>query len=250
MRKTLLLLLLCGLYIAPAPGQSNQDDDQTAAEADAQAGQEEPEPTLSSLASGADFIGIVQVDTLEYETMRDLPSEGYAILRVLVTYRHPGEVLEAPEIIEVHEEGFEPDACYYPERQNEGRRYLVFLEERTGEDDEGRDKDGYEGTRPGCMLPVLITADNRFALRYPVPDVDIRDRSVVRKMDFADPDAYVTAGDDLSYTRVDYMVENGWLQEADGNRHLFTTGIYLDDARTLMGLEENGAPAGEENGDE
>lgn len=249
MRKTLLIWLLCGLYIAPAPAQSNQEEDNAGADGDP-AGQEAPEPTLASLARGADFIGIVKVDTTEYETMRDLPSKGYAVLRVLVTYRHPGEVLEAPEIVEVHDEGFSEDACYYPERENEGRRYLAFLRERTGEDEEGREKTGYEGTKPGCMLPVLVTADNRFALRYPVPGVDIRDRSVIRKLEFADPDAFVTAGDDLSFTRTDYLVENGWLQEADADRYRYTTGIYLDDARALVGLEEDATPAGDDGDDE
>lgn len=250
MRKTLLIWLLCGLYIAPALAQSNEEADQPTSEQNAQAEQSEAEPTLASLARGADFIGIVKVDTVEYETMRTLPSEGFAILRVLVTYRHPGDVLEAPNIIEVYEKGFDDDACYYPERENEGRRYLAFLNERTGKDEDGEEKTGYKGTKPGCMLPVLVTADNRFALRYPVPEVDIRDRSVVQKMDFADPDAFVTAGDDLSFSSVDYMVENDWLNEVDEDRHRFTTGIYLDDARPLMKLDEEPGPSGDGNGEQ
>lgn len=249
MRKTLLIWLLCGLYIAPALAQSNEEDDRPASGENAQAEQTEGEPTLASLARDADFIGILKVDTVEYETMRTLPSEGFARLRVLVTYRHPGEVLEAPDIVEVHEEGFGDDTCYYPERENEGRRYLAFLNERTGKDEDGEAKTGYKGTKPGCMLPVLVTADNRFALRYPVPGVDIRDRSVIQKMDFADPDAFVTAGDDLSFTRVDYMVENDWLKRVDEDRHRFTTGIYLDDARPLMNLDEEPDSSGDGNGE-
>lgn len=248
MRKTLLIWLLCGLYIAPALAQSNEEGNQPTSEQNTQAEQSEAVPTLASLAREADFIGIVKVDTVEYETMRTLPSEGFAILRVLVTYRHPGDVLEAPDIIEVHEQGFDENACYYPERENEGRRYLAFLNERTGKDEDGEEKTGYKGTKPGCMLPVLVTADNRFALRYPIPEVDIDDRSVIQKMEFADPDAFVTAGDDLSFASVDYMVENDWLSQVDEDRHRFTTGIYLDDARSLMKLDEEPVPSGDGNG--
>lgn len=244
MRKPLSFLLICVLYIAPVGAQSNEEDAQTGPDDDTRAEQQAPEPTLASLAREADFIGIAKVDTTEYETVRDLPSEGFAILRVLVTYRHPGEVLDAPESIDVHEDGFGKDACYYPERRNEGRRYLVFLKERTGKNEEGEEKTGYRGMKPGCMLPVLISADNRFALRYPVPGVDIQDRSVIQEIEFADPDAFITAGQELSYTRAEYMVENGWLREADGDRHIYTTGIYLSDARQLMDLDADTAQDG------
>lgn len=245
MRNTLLTLLLCSLYIAPAGAQSNEAAGQAASEADAQAERAQSDSTLASLARGAGFIGLVKVDTTEYETIRDLPNEGFAILRVLVTYRHPGDVREAPGSIDVYENGLGNDACYYPERQNEGNRFLVFLNKRTGKDEQGEEKKGYEGARPGCMIPVFVTADNRYALRFPIPGLDIRDRSVIRKIEFADPDAFVTAGKSLSYTNVDYMVENGWLREADGDRYVFTTGVYLSEARRLMDLGEDTAPANE-----
>lgn len=238
MRNPLLILLLCGLYIAAAGAQSNEESDAPASDDPPE--QASSEPTLASLASEADFIGIVQVDATEYETVRDQPSEGFAILRVLVTYRHPGEVLEAPESLDVYEDGFGNDACYYPERQNEGRRYLAFLKERTGKDDQGEEKTGYRGMKPGCMLPVLIAADNRFALLFPVPGVDIQDRSVIRKIDFADPDAFVIAGEEMRYTEVEYMAEHNWLRKADDDRHVYTTGIYLSDARRLMNLDGDG----------
>lgn len=245
-----MIWLLCGLYIAPALAQSNEEDDPPTSGENGQAEQSKGEPTLAALARDADFIGVLKVDTVEYETMRTLPSEGFARLRVLVAYRHPGEVLEAPDIVEVHEEGFGDDTCYYPERENEGRRYLAFLNERSGKDEDGEEKTGYKGTMPGCMLPVLVTADNRFALRYPVPGVDIRDRSVIQKMDFADPDAFVTAGDELSFARVDYMMDNDWLNQVDEDRHRFTTGIYLDDARSLMKLDEGPAPSEDGDGED
>lgn len=249
MRNPLLILLLCGLYIATAGAQSTDENSQASTEEPSE--QASSEPTLASLASEADFIGVVQVDTTEYETVRDLPSEGFAILRVLVAYRHPGEVLDAPGSIDVFEDGFGKDACYYPERQNEGRRYLAFLKERTGKDEQGKEKSGYRGMKPGCMLPVLIAADNRFALRFPVPGVDIQDRSVIRKIDFADPDAFVIGGREVSYTHVEYMVEQNWMRKADDDRYVYTTGIYLSDARRLMNPGENedaNAPEGQ-NGD-
>lgn len=248
MRYIPLTLLLCSLYIAPAGAQSNEEADRAASEeADSQSGQSTSEPTLASLARGADFIGLVKVDTTEYETIRDLPNEGFAILRVLVTYRHPGDVREAPGSIDVYENGLGNDTCYYPERQNEGNRFLVFVNKRTGKDEQGEKKEGYESTRPGCMIPVFVTEDNRYALRYPIPGLDIRDRSVIRKIEFADPDAFVTAGRNMSFTSVDYMVENGWLREADGDRYVFTTGIYLNEARRLMRLDEEAAQESGEN---
>lgn len=240
MRKILLVLFICVLYIACAAAQSNAAQPPGDDEADAQ----RDDVTLSELAAGADFIGIVQVNDREYETVREIPSEGFAILRVLVTYRHPGEVRETPGSVQVYEKGFERDTCYYPERRNEGRRYLVFLQERTGKTPDGKPKEGYEGSRPGCMIPVFVTADNQYALRYPVPGVEITDRDLVRDLVFADPDAFVEPGVDLSYTRADYMVEQGWLKKADNDRYVYTRGVYLEEARGLMDLgadrRENG----------
>lgn len=234
MHKILVTLLLCVLYIAQAGAQSNQQgeapdsgDRQAAAESDV---------TLAQLAAGADFIGIVQVNDTEYETVRDLPSEGFAALRVLVTYRHPGDLRETPGSVNIHEEGFDKDTCYFPERRNEGQRYLAFLQKRTGKTEDGKKKEGYEGSRPGCMIPVFVTADNRYALRYPVPGIDIGNPDLVRNLVYADPDAFVEPGADLNFTRVDYMVEQGWLKQADDDRYVYTRGVYLKDARRLMNL--------------
>lgn len=228
-----MMLLICGLYIPCAGAQSNTEAETGGEQAAEPAASEDK--TLAQLAAGADFIGIVQVDDREYETVRDIPSKGFANLRVLVTYRHPGEVREAPGSVQVYEEGFEKDTCYYPERQNEGRRYLVFLQKRTGKTPDGEKREGYEGSRPGCMMPILVTSDNRYALRYPLPGVDVPS-DLVRNLVFADPDAFVEAGADLSYTRVDYLVEQGWLREADNDRHVYTKGVYLRDARRLMDM--------------
>lgn len=234
MNKALSILILCGLYIPFALAQSNADPQGPGDDAEPSGG----EPTLSELAEGADFIGILQVDTTEYETVREIPNEGFAILRVLVTYRHPGDVRETPGSVRVHEKGLDRNACYYPERRNEGRRYLAFLQKRTGKTPEGERKKGYQGSKPGCMLPVLVTADNRYALRYPVPGVQVP-QSSVRNLVFADPDAFVEPGDDISYSRTDYMAERGWLKRADNDRFVYTKGIYVEDARNLMTLNDD-----------
>lgn len=231
MRKALLVLILCGLYIPCTLAQSNAES--SGADPEASDG----EPTLAELAEGADFIGILQVDTIEYETVREIPSEGFAILRVLVPYRYPGDVREIPGSVQVHEKGLDQDACYYPERRNEGQRYLAFLQKRAGETPEGENKEGFEGSRPGCMLPVFVTADNRYALRYPVPGVEVP-QSSVQGLVFADPDAFIKPGNHLSYSRTDYMVEQGWLERADNDRYVYTKGIHVEDARKLMELDD------------
>lgn len=196
-------------------------------------------PTLAELAQGADFIGLVQVQSIEYEYTRDLPSKGFALLSTLIVYRHPGETWEeAPRFIQVYEKGFKENACYYPERWDEGRRYLVFLEKR--------DKDGYQGMWPGCMLPVLITGQLRYALRYPIPGVELADPSVVRKLSFNDPDAYIKRGADIEYSMADSFAESGYLKKTEDGLYLFTHGVLLGDARELM-FSSGSSSAAEDN---
>jgi len=186
--------------------------------------------TIKQLAAKADYIGLLQVDDTNYETMRGIPSKGHAELKTLVTYRHPGIGRVPPGKVEVYEEGFGDEKCYYPQRRNEGRRYLAFLKKRQG-------KDGYTGSRPGCMLPVYVTRDNSYALRYPVPGLEIPDKSVIKKIQFADPDAYVKAGDQLSYARTDSLVDQDLLEQTDDGDYYYTHGIYLRDLRPAIEAE-------------
>lgn len=183
-------------------------------------------PTLAALAREADFIGLVQVQAVDYEKVRSLPSKGYAILNTLVVYRHPGEALQIPRNIQVFAQGFSDDACYYPERWNEGRRFLVFLDKRK--------KGGFQGARPYCMLPVLVTDRLRYALRYPIPGIRLTDTSVVREFEFRDPDAYVKPGTDITYSQANAFRDQGYLERTADNRHLFTYGIPVDEVRRLM----------------
>lgn len=221
---TILVVLPCA---APAQG----DDDE---------GQSGP-VTLQNLAAGADYIGVLQVDDRDYETTRDMPTAGVAFLRPLISYRHPGDPRRPPELVEVHENGVGAGRCYYPERQNEGHRFLAFLHQRP----EG---EGYTGRMPGCMLPVYVTADNRYALRFPVEGLEIPDRSLVREIHFADPDAFVDRGEDLSYARSRELEERGLVRADDSGRRFYTHGIYLEDLSDVLRSpgSETGSPSNSE----
>lgn len=214
------IALLCLALLPAVAVAANQDADQK---------QDSPKGpvTIKELAAKADYIGLLQVDDTHYETMRGIPSKGHAELKTLVTYRHPGIGRVPPGKVSVYEEGFGDERCYYPERRNEGRRFLAFLKKRKG-------KDGYSGTRPGCMLPVYVTRDNSYALRYPIPGLAIPDKSLVKKIQFADPDAFVEAGDQLSYARTESLVDQDLLLQTDDGDYQYTHGIYLRDLRPAI----------------
>lgn len=210
--------LLAIVAASPVLAQDKPDDQKATAEP----------KTLAELARGADFIGLVQVQSLDYERVRGLPSKGFALLRTLIVYRHPGDPWEKPEFIRVHEKGFGDRKCYYPQRWNEGHRYLVFLEQRK--------QGGLKGIAPYCKLPVLVTDSFHYALRYPVPGVEIRDRSVVQTLSFTDPDAYVDPGDNIPYSRAEAFRQKGYLEPAGEQGLVFTRGIPISDVRHLMSL--------------
>lgn len=145
------------------------------------------ESTLAELAADADLIAVVRVRDAQYERIRDFPSAGYAYLEVLIAYKGT----QKGSVIEVQEKGLGEDKCYYPELgtwQFEGDRFLVFLKR-------GKGKAVYRGRAPGCRLPVLVTADNRYALRYPVRGLRIDSPDAVQPIDYLDPAAYVDAAD-------------------------------------------------------
>lgn len=189
--------------------------------------------TLEALAAQADYIGLVQVDDREYEEIRDIPTKGVAFLKSLVTYRHPGDPRHPPEEIQMHEEGVGDDKCYYPERRNEGHRFLAFLQKRPG-------KDGFTGERPGCMLPVYVTKDNRYALRYPIQGLRIEDPSLIRELQFSDPDAFVDSGEELSYGRTRELREQGLIRQTESGEYVYTHGVYLSDLRPRLLASNDG----------
>ncbi len=144
-------------------------------------------PDLASLTAEADLVAIVQVITTDYQMTRGFPSSGSAYLSVLIPYK--GSL--KGDIIEVKESGIEDTSCYYPEvqvLQVEGDRFLAFLKK------DGPEKETYHGYMPGCKIPILVTADNSYAIVYPVPGLALPEEHV-QELIFGDPSAMLDLSD-------------------------------------------------------
>ena len=183
--------------------------------------------SLSTLATKADLVALIQVRDTDYVYTRSFPSEGSAFLGVLIAYK-PGNGTE--EIIEVYEKGLHPHECYFenPTVYDEGRRYLVFL--RRNPDD----PESYRGLEQGCALEILVTEDNRYALKYPVDGITLADKldRLVLSYDFHDNHALISE-EDLSPTERDALLANGLIiTYQEGFK--YTHGIDLTAARSLI----------------
>lgn len=188
---------------------------------------QQPLPTLDELAAEHDLVAITQQIDINYDMVRDFPKEGHGLLRVLIAYKGT----ERGELIEVREKGLEPFRCYYPDFENEGNRYLVFLNKT--EDDQ------YQGVKPTCQLPLLVTADNAYALLYPVAGVAV-DSSLASRQTYADPAAYLMM-DDLTHEWIDQQLEAGYIRVEDDHdyalgpeRVIYTQGIDVTSLRGLL----------------
>ena len=147
----------------------------------------ETPPDLASLTAEADLVAIVQVITTDYEKTRGFPSSGSAYLSVLIPYKGSAK----GDIIEVKEQGIEDTACYYPEvqvLQLEGDRFLAFLKK------DGPEKETYHGYMPGCKVPILVTADNSYAIVFPVPGLALPEDQA-QELIFGDPSAMLDLTD-------------------------------------------------------
>ncbi|MEM9531888.1 MAG: hypothetical protein AAGA23_13330 [Pseudomonadota bacterium] len=190
--------------------------------------------TLAELAAEADVIAVVQVTQTDYEKTRSFPSSGWALLKVLVPYRG----VARGDVLEVTEKGLGDFRCYYPELgtwQFEGDRFLVFLR-RAGED-------SFRGRAPGCRIPVLVSDDNRYWVRYPVDNLNIEDEGVIQEVSYVDPAARIDASDftraRLAALESDYLarrVESDDPLAPPDLIYEYTRGITLSDARRLMKL--------------
>jgi hypothetical protein len=183
----------------------------------------------SQLAAESDLVVLGQLDRLDYERRRGFPVGGTAWVDVLVRYKVPQPI----DLIRIVEEGFGPDRCYFPDIPlwQELPRYLLFLNRG-----EGRD---YTGHRAGCMLEVLVTADNRYAVRWPQDALLLNEDELelVEELDFIGPGAAVDATDTTSIGRA-ALIEDYYMEDL-GNRTLrYTRGIPLEVFREqIMGSE-------------
>ena len=131
----------------------------------------------------ADLVAIAQVDDIEYEQIRKLNAKGYAFLNVLIPYKGS----KRGEPIAVIATGFEDNACYYPDRINEGERFLVFLKKAPG-----HENNVYYGFKPFCQMQILLSEMGQYILRTPLDTNLIKfDESIIEQHQFNDPHAMV-----------------------------------------------------------
>lgn len=205
------LLLAGSLWLSPVSGQ---DDAETEAE------YQPLHP--SQLAAESDAVVLAQVDRVNYETRRGFPVSGAAWIRVLVRYKVPSPI----DFVKVAEEGFGPDRCYFDDGPmwEELPRYLVFLNRA--------DKHEFEGHRGGCKLEVLVTDDNRYAVRWPQEGLVLNpeDEALIQELTFQGPGAYVDVSEMTSIGREDLLREYHMVDTGD-NRYRYTRGIRLEDFR-------------------
>lgn len=189
--------------------------------------------SLEQLATAADVVALVQMRDGDYRYQRDFPVSGSAYLKVLIPYK----VDQPLDLIDVYEKGLHANECYFPNPTvfEEGRRYLVFL--RRDPDDPER----YRGLPQGCALDVLVTQDNRYALRLPVTGIELSDplAEMAQDMEFADPYAHET-DETLDSLSRDQWLAAGLLRRektTEGDELVYTRGISLGEVRALFGPE-------------
>lgn len=190
-----------------------------------------PPVTIRDLAARADLVALVQVLDTDYEYARDFPIGGTAFLRVLIPYKVNRPV---PDIVEVYDEGLDEYECYFPNPPitEEGRRYLLFA--RDNPDVEGQ----FLGLEEGCALTVLVTADNRYALRYPAEGFDLADDldALAGPVDYADAHA-VLQYEELEVAERERLLEAGLVEAREDRTYKLTRGIPLGEVRGLLGAE-------------
>jgi len=133
----------------------------------------------------ADLVAVAQVDDIEYEKVRNLNAKGYAFLNILIAYKGA----QKDEPIAVVAKGFDDNVCYYPDRENEGERFLVFLKKAPN------DKNNvYYGYKPYCQMQILLSDTGHYILRTPLdkPAIEL-DKSLIEDQTFKDPHAMLNA---------------------------------------------------------
>ena len=195
-------------------------------------------PTLKSLAEAtkwADLVAVAQVDDIEYEQKRNLNAKGYAFLNILIPYKGA----QKDEPIAVIATGFEDNVCYYPDRVNEGERFLVFLKKAPDEM-----KNVYYGFKPYCQLQILLSDLGQYILRTPLEDksIDI-DNEIIEQHQFNDPHAMIDATLWTGISREAYAKEYQCKiieSEDDFNKYFhlrYTQGVPIYKVRKLLKLE-------------
>lgn len=186
--------------------------------------------SLEQAAQWADVVAVAQVVNIDYEKTRELNSQGQAFLTVNVPYKG----VNKNDLLIVNAKGFEAHQCYYPDRQNEGQRFLVFLKQSPQNNNE------YLGFKPFCQLQVLLDDSGKYILRFPL-DVSLTlPDTIVESVNYQDPDALVDATEWTSLKRDEYkksfntelIIEEDLFQKYFYLK--YTQGIPLSEIRPLL----------------
>lgn len=196
--------------------------------ASAQEEEEREIRTPAELASESDFVLLARLEAYEYEERREIPVEGKTWFDVLVPYKVPSPT----ERVQVKEEGFGENKCYFADVTLWGDlpRYLLFLI---------RDEEGdIRGHPDGCAIPVLITTDNKYAVRWPLENVEVGEEAenMVQEFEFHGAGAFIDLSEMTSIRREE-TVEQKYLVKTDSGKHRYTRGILLEDFRQVLGKE-------------
>ncbi len=186
--------------------------------------------SLSELAMKADIVAVAQVKDTDYVYARSFPNEGSAFLKILIAYKLNNPV---EEIVEVYDKGLHPNECYFenPTVFEEGRRYLVFFRL------DPKDPEIYRGLEEGCALELFVTQDNRYALKYPLEGINLKDKldELVGEFDYHDNYAVVSDEDLTPELRNDLLERSLIIPYQDNYK--YTHGIDLTTVRSLISIE-------------
>lgn len=189
-----------------------------------------PVISLDRLAKKADLVAVAQVKDTDYVYTRSFPSEGSAFLSLLITYKSDKP---AAEIIQINEKGLHLNECYFenPTVLEEGRRFLVFLRQ------DPEDPENYRGLEEGCALEILVTRENRYALRFPIEGIELADdlAELVVKYEFRDNYALVS-DESISPPIRDELLTRDLIVPYQGG-FKYTHGIDLTEVRKLISIE-------------
>lgn len=187
--------------------------------------------SFEEVAAWADVVAIAQVMNIDYEKTRELNAKGQAFLTVRVPYKG----VQKDELLIVSSKGFEDHVCYYPEREDEGQRFLVFLKQSKNEGE-------YHGFNPYCQLQVLLTDLGQYALRHPVDvDFDVAE-DLVQTLQFNDPHSVIDATEWTNIRREQHQQQYHTTLREDSDMFqkyfylTYTQGIMMYEIRKLMNI--------------
>ncbi len=236
--QTHVIILLTTLLLSPVLSAQNLLPESNP---DFQFDYNTPKPieftSLQQAAEWADVVALAQVVNIDYQKTRELNAQGQAFLTVRVPYKG----VNKNDLLIVSAKGFEDYQCYYPDRENEGQRFLVFLKQSPLNDNE------YHGFKPFCQLQVLLDETGRYYLRYPT-DSDIEfEPDLIEEVTYQDPHSRVDATEWTSIKRDEYQqqFDTILITEEDLFQKYYylqyTRGIPMSEIRPLLKVQRQPA---------